>query len=57
VERVILFTNLLTRGYNTKTPSFKTLNYTALSSVVYYIAFTKLVKTSVNNFETTSKLM
>ena len=52
-----LFTNLLTRGYNVKTLSFKTLNYITLSDAVYYAAFTKLVKTGVDDFETTSKLI
>ena len=56
-ERMTLFTNLPTRGYIVEAPSFETLDHTTLSGAVYHAAFTKLVKTGVDDFETTSKLI
>jgi hypothetical protein len=56
-ERTIFYMNLPTHGYNTEDPTFEMLDHTTLSRAVYHSAFTKLAKSSIEDFETSSKLM
>jgi hypothetical protein len=56
-ERTIFYMNLPTHGYNTEDPTFEMLDHATLSGAVYYSAFTKLAKSGIKDFETSSKLM